>query len=136
VGTGVSGSKGREANTHSWWSLEDCLELSHTFVGTVDAECTFYFGCCVGGEKGVPSKRRLYRQRKKKGGKGGLTHHSPLKTNHYSKSRDNSSSAHSLFSREKEKEEEMERQGRMKKKEGRKDRTRTRTHHLATTTGM
>ena len=38
---------------------------------------------------------------KKKKGKGGLTHRSPLKTNHYSEGRDNSSSARFPFSREK-----------------------------------
>jgi hypothetical protein len=45
--------KGRETSTYTWGSLKDSLKLSHTFVGTVDAECTFYFGCCVEGKKGV-----------------------------------------------------------------------------------
>jgi hypothetical protein len=39
--------EGGEGNTHSWRSLEDGLEVAHALVGTVDAECTFYFGGCV-----------------------------------------------------------------------------------------
>ena len=31
-------------NTHSGWCLEDRLELSHTLVGSIDAECALYFG--------------------------------------------------------------------------------------------
>lgn len=37
-----------EGNTHSWWSLENRLEVAHTLVGTVDAERAFYFGSYLG----------------------------------------------------------------------------------------
>jgi hypothetical protein len=45
------------------------------------------------------------KEREKKMGKGGLTHRSPLKINHYSEGRNNSSSAHFRFpEREKKRE--------------------------------
>ena len=127
---GSVGVRDGEANTYPWWSLKDRLELSHAFVGTVDAECTFYFGCCGGGGGGRRESQvrdAFNKEREKNLGKGGLTHRSPLKINHYSERRNNSSSAHFRF-REREKKRgeggEAERQGGeggCGNKEGRKD---------------
>jgi hypothetical protein len=38
-----------DGNTHSWWSLKDSLEISHSLVGAVDTERAFYFGRYEGG---------------------------------------------------------------------------------------
>ena len=72
---GSVGVRDGEANTYPWWSLKDRLELSHAFVGTVDAECTFYFGCCGGGGGGRRESQvrdAFNKEREKKLGKGGL----------------------------------------------------------------